>query len=322
MRKPRIKIEGASAVYHCVSRIVGGEHLLGDAEKEKLRLLFRDHARFCGAEVITHCVMSNHFHLLVRFPEDHSVSDKELVVRVRRFYRKGDPFRQLIEEDFQDFGKLSRHLRERLAARMGDVSQFMKELKLSFSKWFNKRHKRYGALWSARFKSVVIEDAPSVVATVAGYIDLNPIRAGIVDDPKDYRWCGYAEAVAGDAEARRGIESFHPKVRWAAVAAYRKYLFVRSGASGSSEKRSLSRREILKAVESGGELDVPEILRLRIRYFTDGVAIGSREFVDGVFAGFRDRFSERRKSGARRLGHRGAFSDLCSLRNLRVSAIE
>ena len=43
---------------------------------------------------------------------------------------------------------------------------------------------------------------------MAAYIDLNPVIAGMVSDPKDYKWCGYASAVAGSREgklARRGI---------------------------------------------------------------------------------------------------------------------
>ena len=41
--------------------------------------------------------------------------------------------------------------------------------------------------------------------TMAAYIDLNPLRAGMVGDPKDYRWSGYAEAVAGGKLARNGM---------------------------------------------------------------------------------------------------------------------
>ena len=41
---------------------------------------------------------------------------------------------------------------------------------------------------------------------MAAYIDLNPVRAGMVDDPKDYRWCSYAEAVAGKKRSREGLQ--------------------------------------------------------------------------------------------------------------------
>ncbi len=65
------------------------------------------------------------------------------------------------------------------------------------------------ALWAERFRSVLIEGRPLVLQTVAAYIDLNPVRAHLCRDPKDYRFCGYAEAIGGSGRARRGIER-HP----------------------------------------------------------------------------------------------------------------
>ena len=63
----------------------------------------------------------------------------------------------------------------------------MKELKERFSRWFNKRHGRRGMLWQDRYRSVLVEDGDAL-RTMAAYIDLNPVRAGLIDDPKDYRW--------------------------------------------------------------------------------------------------------------------------------------
>ena len=90
-------------------------------------------------------------------------------------------------------------------ARMWDVSAFMKLLKQRFTQWFNGRTGRKGTLWEDRFKSVLVDGAGLSLATMAAYIDLNPVRAGLVNDPKDYRWCGYGEAVAGQRLARTGL---------------------------------------------------------------------------------------------------------------------
>ena len=88
MRRSRIIREDADAVYHCIGRIVGGEFLLGDSEKETLRIMLRQNAAFAGIQIITHCVMSNHFHLLVRVPVDRIVSDAESLRRVQGYYSK------------------------------------------------------------------------------------------------------------------------------------------------------------------------------------------------------------------------------------------
>ena len=88
---------------------------------------------------------------------------------------------------------------------------------------------------------------------------------------------------------------------WAAVAAkYREQLFVTGGRPGQSDKAALSREAIIKVVDEGGELSTPELLRLRIRYMTDGAALGSHLFVSRIFESFRDRFSEKRQTGPRR----------------------
>lgn len=52
---------------------------------------------------------------------------------------------------------------------------------------------------------MLVEGAGNPLQTMAAYIDLNPVRAGLVDDPKDYRWCDYAEAVSGSEQARSGL---------------------------------------------------------------------------------------------------------------------
>ena len=60
-------------------------------------------------------------------------------------------------------------------------------------------------LWADRFKSVLLEGGEALAA-VAAYIELNPVRAGLCTDPKDYRYCVFAEALAkGSSLARQGI---------------------------------------------------------------------------------------------------------------------
>ncbi len=317
MRLPRLKLQGEDAVYHCIARVVGGEFLLGDSEKERLRIMIRQNADFAGVEILTHCVMSNHVHLLVRVPADRTVSDAELLRRVRSYYPRKSPLRLAVEESMES-GGLPLSIRERITERMGDVSAFMKELKQRYSRWHNQMHGRFGTLWAERFKSLIVENNPSSLAAVAAYIDLNPVRAGLVTDPKDYRWCGYAQAVAGDKRAQSGIAAFVEGVNWkTAGARYRQMLFVQSGVAGGSDKKALDREAIKKVVEEGGELALAEVLRVRVRYFSDGVALGSREFVDSVRAEFRDHFGAKRRTGARPIGKGDAIPGVFAMRDLR-----
>ncbi len=171
---------------------------------------------------------------------------------------------------------------------------------------------------------------------MAAYIDLNPVRAGLVDKPEDYRWCSYAAAVGGMRLARAGLaevvaatRGLARKMSWAAAQeSYRQLLFgigqaVHGGATpnGYVKTRSgFTERQIETVVASGGKLSLAAALRCRVRYFTDGVVLGSQAFVDEFFEKRRESFGKARTSGARRM--KGADrGSLRVLRDLRIGAI-
>ena len=58
---------------------------------------------------------------------------------------------------------------------------------MGFTRYYNKRHNRRGYFWGDRFKSVIVEKGETLINCLA-YIDLNPLRAGLVERPEDYRW--------------------------------------------------------------------------------------------------------------------------------------
>ena len=198
--------------YHLMSRAIEGRFIFDELGKERFRLLLEAHAEMAGIEVFTWCCMSNHFHLLIEVPnaaESRAQMDDEEILRRLGLVMGAEPLigvRQMLErmkEQSPDLGYLE--YREKLLARMFDVSVFMRELKQRLTQWYNRRNDRKGPLWEDRFKSVLLENDETVLLTMAAYIDLNPVRAGLVADPKDYRWSGYGEAVAGNAQRRRGL---------------------------------------------------------------------------------------------------------------------
>ena len=309
MRRLRSDLLGGSAVancYHVVSRVVGRELVFGDLEKEKFWQIVERQLMFSGLECLAWCVMGNHFHLLLRVPERESALEgwteedmitrpeilagesytDELLKKVEMWRRNG--CEQLVSE-----------LADRVRSRLFDLSSFMKEVKQTFSAWFNLTRGRTGTLWEERFRSLLVEgtggssaDGISALLAVAAYIDLNPVRAGIVDDPKDYRWCSYAAAVAGKKTARAGLGrciGLSEREKWRRVgAAYRKVLFAAGeevgggetvGSCGRSGRRGFSQSEIEAVWKAGGELSLATMLRCRVAYFTQGIAIGGTEFL-------------------------------------------
>lgn len=118
-----------------------------------------------------------------------------------------------------------------------------------------------------------------MLRTMAAYIDLNCVRAGLVVDPVDYRFCGYAEAVAGSEAAQAGIRSIMGKADWAgAQAQYRETLFG-TGATPREYAAEIPPEELKRVISTGGKLPLAQVLRCRIRYFTDGAVLGSKAYV-------------------------------------------
>lgn len=306
MKRRRIKAIEGEAVYHCISRVVAGEHLWDARAKEVMRKQLWRTADFSGVEILTYCLMSNHFHILVKVPDRRQVevSDAELLRRYKVLYPEPTRYETAQIEALEDVlrvnGPRAETLRKRLLARMHDVSEFMKTFKQRFSIWYNQTHDRYGTHWAERYTSVLVENCPQALRTVAAYIDLNPVRAGLVEDPKDYRWCGYAEAVSGKCEARRGLVvitghrlALSPRQNPAtepppgaecisqALADYRMLLFGKGSAPAAHKAHaaSIPIEEVQKVLKSGGKLPAHILLRSRVRYLTRGLILGTHDFV-------------------------------------------
>lgn len=304
----RIKPEKGAACYHVMSRTVNGEFLFGPTEKEAFRRMMWRMATFSGVEIFTYVVMDNHFHILVKVPdrkkwlkrfetkagEPEEAGEERLLTHLSAVYSKAF-LKQLRQElkGFRDRGMddEATKLLQRFKDRFCDVSLFVKELKERFSRWFNKQNGRRGTLWMDRFKSVCVE-GEAALATMAAYIDLNPVRAGIVDDPMLYEWSGYGEASGGSKRARRGLcKALNlPQDSWESrgLPRYRLFLFDEglsvepespSLGKGKRRRRGVALEARLKVIETGGEITPALALRKRISSFSNGVAVGSEDFV-------------------------------------------
>ena len=199
------------AVYHCMSRVVDRRFILGDADKVMFLQFLREYEQFCGVHVLTYCLMSNHFHVLVEVPKrPESLPDGAEVVRRLKGLSGGAISASTAQQVLSMFAEAKNEAgaQEYLAQfyrRMWDVSEFVKLLKQRFTQWYNRRMGRKGTLWEDRFKSVLVEGEGDPLFTMAAYIDLNPVRAGLVSDPGEYRWSGYGEAMAGRRRAKEGM---------------------------------------------------------------------------------------------------------------------
>jgi len=357
--------ETSSSLYHCISRVVDRQFVLGREEKDMFVRMMRQYETFCGVRVLSYCIMSNHFHLLVEVPPKEkgaavTLSDEDFLARLKPMYSKiyYRGIEQMLERfrgDGADGAALD--LKAKFTCRMHDLSEFMKGLKQRFTQWYNGAHGRRGTLWEGRFKSVLVEDGYAA-RVMSAYIDLNPVRADMVDRPEDYRWCSYGEAMQPKASRGRKLarEGYcrmlakntepgnqSPKMlEWSDGVAecYRMMLFadgeevfaddIHAGVAPEARKpkcvrKGFKRKDVEKVLAKGGKLSVGEALRCKVRYFSDGMTFGSRDFVNKVFKDARERFGEKRKSGARPLkgvGWQKTQTRLYSMRQLVKEPLE
>ena len=319
MRTARAKIDGA-AYYHVMNRILERRYILKEDVAEKFRSLMRQVEAFSGVQVVTYCIMTNHVHLLLRVPERKALSDSEMLDRLQVLSSKKayaefmDQWNRMVEQKSETGLD---ELRQSVMARMFDISFFMKELKQRFTQWYNRRAKRNGTIWQDRFKSTLIENKRDYLATAAAYIDLNPVRAGMVKDPKDFRFCGYAEALAGGELALQGLavltERFGPRAdsQWI-LGTYRLMLF---GKGESREgRRGFTPEEVERVFAEQGTLRPWSLASHRLRWLSDGAVIGSKVFVQDFRTRLREKLRMKRASGAFPMEDSAA---VCALRALK-----
>lgn len=329
MRVARLVGEGRS-YYHVVSRVIERRFALDPEEKERFRIVLRRIEAFTGVKVVTYAIMSNHIHLLLDVDGGAPVSQAEVFSRLHGYYKGQDwvagyAARVMMAREAGNDAAADALL-DAYRYRMNDLSEFMKALMQSYTVSYNRRHGRRGTLWEGRFKSVLVEGRGNALAMIAAYIDLNPVRAGIVTDPKHYRYCGYGEAVAGRRIAQQGLALVLATLQDNGPAhwdqeAYRTFVFMQglTHAKGAADSETF-RARAEAVIADGGKLSPAELLHCRVRYFSDGAVLGSRSFVQDMFVTHRTQFGLRRKRGPRPIRH-ACVGDLFTMRDLRVSPV-
>ena len=289
-RIARLKMKGEPAVYHVNSRTTLEGFVLGDLEKEHLLGVIKRLSGFYFAEVLGFCLMGNHFHLAVRMHPESSYSEEEVRERYDRRYG---------EEKAAVLG--DREMRE-LSKKMADLSEYIKEIKQDFSRYYNKLHRKKGYFWSERFKSVIVEDGETLINCLA-YIELNPIRAGLVKRPEDYRWCSLGYHIqtrnkGGFLSLDFGLWEFGIKSAKERLRNFRRFVYEKGGLEGVGKER---KRDF--------EVGKMDRFLLKTRYFTDSGIIGSKGYVSSLYVAFKGYYAAKREKIPKRIeGLEGVYS--------------
>ena len=281
-RTSRMLNNGEKTVYHVISRTALDGFPFGDIEKEEFVKIVKQINSVYFSDMIGFCILDNHFHLLIKMRPGHDFTDQEIKERFVRFYGEKTEF---VEDKIE-------YYRE----KWSNLSELMKEIKQRFSKFYNKRHNRRGTLWGERFKSVIVEEGATLINCLA-YIDLNPVRAGIVKRPEDYRWSSLGYHIQsgnrdGFLSTDFGLVEFNVMDENERLRRYRRYVY-EAGAlrrpdnpfAGTIEKETLEK-------ERDAEFNLKRIQRFtyRTRYFSDSGIIGSKAFVTKNYQRFKEHF--------------------------------
>lgn len=281
-RTPRIKIGDQDTFYHITARVIGTPDwfpFADSAARNKLLSLIRKYTRAYFCRVASFSLMSNHYHLLVRFQAARKLSRKELRERATLLYP--DPGKVLKTD----------HQWERFNRRLFDLSEMMRNIQGAYTKWYNRKNGRRGSLWDGRFGSTIPLDQEAVQETLA-YIELNPVRAGLVSRPEDYvsssaflRHIGADDWLMSIDELFEGADQMQ---------SYRGFLYYRGFEGGSKEGARIPARILQQEQQRG--FNRQGIYRKRLRYFAEGLVLGSEEKIRDWISDFRRRGRYLRRS--------------------------
>ncbi len=278
----RMKFPEEDAWYHLYSRVAAfkGEYPLAEAvPMRRLIAMIRHYSAIYFCEVAAFCVMGNHYHLVVKFDRPRAVDREELRARSRLMYPSELLQRQIdlwTDEDWE-------HYRRRLF----DVSEYMRNVQAAFARWYNRSYERRGRFWAERFKSVYLGDMQAVLDCML-YVDLNPVRAGLVERPEE--WAGssivlrelgkdnWLAPLAGFLGRREGKE---------ALVEYRQRLYYRGNVPTKVGQKAISREVLDEEIARG--FVVGGLYRKRLRYFVDGLVVGTEGLIRDQLASLREK---------------------------------
>jgi REP element-mobilizing transposase RayT len=275
-------VVGEKAVYHVISRTALDGYPLKDVEKDFMLDLIKRLSALYFAEILGFCLMGNHFHLLVKMIPEERFTDDDIQKRFDAFYGES-----------REFTKTQiPYLREKLSC----LSEFMREIKVGFARYYNRRHNRRGYFWGDRFKSVIVDKGETLVNCLA-YIDLNPLRAGLVERPEEYRWNSLGYHLQTENKDRFlstdfGLKEFNVKSKKERIRRYRRYVYEAGAISRPDKMQAKVIDDRVVAKERKKDFEIRRITRFRYRtrHFTDSGIIGSKEFVAEHYQRFKHLF--------------------------------
>ena len=267
-RLARIKVrENEAGVYHLCSRVAGpkGWFPLADAKNQKKLLsLIQFYAKNYQCKVYGFCIMGNHYHLIIEFLKPGKLPRHFLKKKANQFYPRSAAHIDLWNEDKWN----------RFEKRLFNVSEFMRSLNRAFTWWYNTQTNSRGTFWADRFKSTILKSKQAIQECML-YVDLNPVRASLVEHPEDYVASSCHLRLIGKDKWLVDIKNImRCESRKESLKYYRQLMYERGALTQRPGKASISRE--IKFEMRKNDFRPRGVYQKKLKYFVYGVMIGSK----------------------------------------------
>ncbi len=276
-----------AATYHLMTRVAGSPRffpLQSPRARGKLTETIRLYVSAYRCRMVGFEVLDNHYHLIVRFEKFRDLTPLQLDQAAAGLYGKR------WKSKTKDWDRCKWLYFNR---RLFDVSALMQHINGEYAKWFNREYGRRGHLWGGRFKNPELMDLYATQECLL-YVELNALRAGLVRLPEQWETgsAHWREKGQEDSFLAPLHELFPATQKHSSFEIYRARLYSRGGLAIRDDPAAIPTD--LPCQEQEGGLG-PGLFRSRIRFFTDGVVIGSRAAVNDSIDRFRRQGLYRRR---------------------------
>ncbi len=276
-----------AAFYHLTNRVTGWTDWFPFENRQARRkllnmMLFYVNVYRCRLAAFQ--IMGNHFHFIVHFEKPRPLSREELWESAHILYGR------------QAEVKTARWTDAQWAAfnqRLFDVSKLMANLDGQYATWFNHEFARRGHFWGDRFKNPELLGRQAVQDALL-YVELNAVRAGLVKRPEQWKWGSARWRLTGKDQDLIPLEELFPSDPGTDLySSYRARLYYR-GAVPTREDQAAIPRWILHQEQRRG-FTRAGAFRRRLRFLTDGLAVGPAEKVAQLLETYRQQGRYRRR---------------------------
>jgi putative transposase len=281
-RMARLIDDSGEGWYHVYNRVACNKDEMPLENIPEARQTFIRYINFYTAayacEVATYTVMGNHYHLILRMKPYENLPRETLQKHAQALYPNTHELTKLWSDEHW----------EQLNRRLFNVADLMRNIQQGFARWFNKNHNRRGRFWADRFKSTILYGEKSLVECMQ-YVDLNPLRAGLVERPEDYTHGAFALRAQNNAQHLCDLRPlFNEKTKAKAFEQYRSQVYARGSVPSKEGDAVLPEAIIEGEMERHFKIGAKDEAREHFRFYVDGLVIGLRDKVEGWLAKLQD----------------------------------